>query len=199
MRVEEDLGCIARLSLPDASGLEGLQAVRARAPHVPIVVLSGEENEEVAVQAVHEGAQDYLVKRHADGHLLGRAIRYAVERKHAELELAHRATHDALTDLPNRTLFLDRLRITLARVERAAPVLFLFPPDRSRVQRHHGSDSRRLLVEAAERLQTLVRRATPSLGFGGDEFMVLPTTSHPSDPSGGGSIEALGPAVYIAA
>ena len=79
---DEDLGCVLLdLSLPDATGLEALRAVRARAPQVPIVVLSGEENQEVAVEAVQEGAQDYLVKRHADGHLLGRAIRYAVERK----------------------------------------------------------------------------------------------------------------------
>src|SRR5665809_24697 len=127
--VDEDLGCILLdLSLPDATGLKALKAVRARAHQVPIVVLSGEENEEVALQAVQEGAQDYLVKRHADGHLLGRAIRYAVERKRAELELAHRATHDALTGLPNRTVFLDRLRTTLARIERraqACAVLFL--------------------------------------------------------------------------
>ena len=127
--VEDDLDCILLdLSLPDASGLEGLKAVRARAPDVPIVVLSGEEDEGVAVQAMHEGAQDYLVKRYTDGHLLARAIRYAIERKQAELELAHQATHDALTGLANRTVFLERLEVTLARIERrelSCAVLFL--------------------------------------------------------------------------
>jgi diguanylate cyclase (GGDEF)-like protein len=175
---DDDLGCVLLdLSLPDATGLEALRAVRARAPQVPIVVLSGEENQEVVVEAVHEGAQDYLVKRHADGHLLGRAIRYAVERKRAELQLAHHATHDSLTGLPNRTLFLERLTRTLARVERrsvSCAVLFL-DLDRFKVVNdsmgHEVGD--RLLIEAAERLSALVRPSDTVARFGGDEFMVL--------------------------
>ncbi|MDQ5834565.1 MAG: EAL domain-containing protein [Actinomycetota bacterium] len=176
--VDEDLGCILLdLSLPDATGLEALKAVRARAHQVPIVVLSGEENEDVALRAVQEGAQDYLVKRHADGHLLGRAIRYAIERKRAELELAHQATHDALTGLPNRTVFLERLRVTLARIERraqACAVLFL-DLDRFKVVNdsmgHDVGDL--LLVEAADRLRALVRPSDAVARFGGDEFMIL--------------------------
>jgi diguanylate cyclase (GGDEF)-like protein len=176
--VEEDLGCILLdLSLPDATGLEGLKAVRARAPQVPIVVLSGEDNEDVAVQAVHEGAQDYLVKRHADGHLLVRAIRYAVERKRAQLELAHQATHDSLTGLPNRTLFLERLGLTLARVERrtrACAVLFLDLDRFQAVNDSLGHDvGDRLLVETGDRLRGLVRPSDTVARFGGDEFMVL--------------------------
>jgi diguanylate cyclase len=175
---DDDLGCVLLdLSLPDVTGLEALRAVRARAPQVPIVVLSGEENQEVAVEAVHEGAQDYLVKRHADGPLLGRAIRYAVERKRAELQLAHQATHDSLTGLPNRTLFLERLTRTLARVERrsvSCAVLFL-DLDRFKVVNdsmgHEVGD--RLLIEAAERLSALVRPSDTVARFGGDEFMVL--------------------------
>jgi diguanylate cyclase len=175
---DDDLGCILLdLSLPDAAGLEGLRTVRCRAPLVPIIVLSSDEKEEIAVQAVHEGAQDYLVKRRADGHLLGRAIRYAVERKRAELELAHRATHDALTGLPNRTLFLERLTLTLARVERRSQgcaVLFL-DLDRFKVVNdslgHDVGD--RLLMEAAERLRAIVRPSDTVARFGGDEFMVL--------------------------
>jgi sigma-B regulation protein RsbU (phosphoserine phosphatase) len=68
------------LSLPDSHGLETFLKLHSRAPNVPVVVLSGLADETVALQAVHEGAQDYLVKGQGDGRLLVRAMRYAVER-----------------------------------------------------------------------------------------------------------------------
>jgi diguanylate cyclase (GGDEF)-like protein len=165
------------LSLPDADGLEAVQVARMRAPGVPVVVLSGDEDESVAVQAVHEGAQDYLVKRHVDGHLLGRAIRYAMERKRAELELAHRATHDPLTGLPNRAVFFDRLGITLARLrrrERTCAVLFLDLDGFKAVNDSHGHDAGdRLLMDVADRLRAILRSSDTVARFGGDEFAVL--------------------------
>ncbi|MFQ5596866.1 MAG: EAL domain-containing protein [Nitrospiria bacterium] len=69
------------LSLPDAQGLDTLSQVQSMAPSLPIVILSGLNDEARAVQAVQKGAQDYLVKGHGDGHLLVRSIRYAIERK----------------------------------------------------------------------------------------------------------------------
>lgn len=71
------------LSLPDAHGLETIVQVQAQAPSVPIVVMTGLDNEELAVDAVRQGAQDYLVKGQVNSHLLVRAIRYAIERKHS--------------------------------------------------------------------------------------------------------------------
>ena len=79
------------LSLPDARGLEALEQVHGRAPVLPIVVLSGLDDESLAVRAVHEGAQDYLVKRHlSDADLLVRSMAYRIERAHvlARLEQA---------------------------------------------------------------------------------------------------------------
>ena len=58
----------------------------ARAPQVPIIVLAGLDDEQVAVRAVREGAQDYLVKGHVDSNLLVRAMSYVVERKRSEEE-----------------------------------------------------------------------------------------------------------------
>ncbi len=75
------------LTLPDCKGLESFGRVRAVAPHIPIIVLSSLDDETVAVRAVHEGAQDYLVKGQMDSHLLVRSIRYAIERKRAEAAL----------------------------------------------------------------------------------------------------------------
>jgi len=78
------------LSLPDAHGLETLGRMQRDAPSVPIVVLSGLNNEEVAVKAVEEGAQDYLIKGQTDGALLTRALRYAIQRHRAEESLKER-------------------------------------------------------------------------------------------------------------
>jgi signal transduction histidine kinase/DNA-binding response OmpR family regulator len=78
------------LSLPDAYGLETIGRMRRDGPSVPIVVLSGLNSEEVAVKAVEEGAQDYLIKGHVDGHLLARSLRYAIQRHKAEERLKER-------------------------------------------------------------------------------------------------------------
>ncbi len=92
------------LSLPDSEGLDTFTQVRARAPHTPILVLTGLDDEALAVQAVREGAQDYLVKGQVDSHLLARAIRYAVERKRAEDTLARESRVNAAIAELSRTL-----------------------------------------------------------------------------------------------
>ncbi len=75
------------LSLPDAQGLDTFVKLFAQAPGVPIIVLTGLEDEALAIKAVREGAQDYLVKGKVDSSLLVRAMRYAIERKQAEENL----------------------------------------------------------------------------------------------------------------
>ena len=72
------------LGLPDSQGLATLRKVYAQVPDLPIVVLTGLNDEVVGVQAVNEGAQDYLIKGQVDTHLLRRTICYALERKQAE-------------------------------------------------------------------------------------------------------------------
>jgi signal transduction histidine kinase len=74
------------LFLPDSQGLDTFQRVQAAAPSVPIIVLTGLANERLGIQAVHEGAQDYLLKGQVDGPLLLRSMRYAIERKRSEAE-----------------------------------------------------------------------------------------------------------------
>jgi len=69
------------LNLPDSRGTDTIQRMIRKAPNVPVLVLTGQDDEELAVRAVHEGAQDYLFKNELDcGHLV-RAIRYAIERQ----------------------------------------------------------------------------------------------------------------------
>jgi signal transduction histidine kinase/CheY-like chemotaxis protein len=75
------------LSLPDAQGLDAVVWAHGQVSHLPIVVLTGLENEEVAAETLRQGAQDYLVKGKVDGNLLVRSIRYAIERKRAEEQI----------------------------------------------------------------------------------------------------------------
>jgi len=72
------------LSLPDSQGLDTFTTLHTQTPTMPVVVLTGLDDQALAVGAVKEGAQDYLVKDQVDSNLLGRAIRYAIERKRAE-------------------------------------------------------------------------------------------------------------------
>jgi two-component system cell cycle response regulator len=72
------------LQLPESQELDTFRRVYAQAPHVPIVVLTVLGYETLALQTVHEGAQDYLFKAQVDANLLARAIRYAIERKHSQ-------------------------------------------------------------------------------------------------------------------
>ncbi|CDK99259.1 putative diguanylate phosphodiesterase [Magnetospirillum gryphiswaldense MSR-1 v2] len=71
------------LSLPDSFGMDTLDRLRAAHPLVPVVVLTGTNDEALALQALRQGAQDYLVKGQGDGNLVRRAIFYAIERSHA--------------------------------------------------------------------------------------------------------------------
>jgi DNA-binding response OmpR family regulator len=70
------------LMLPDGPmGIKTFEMVHAHASHIPIIVLTGNDDDDLAVEAVHKGAQDYLVKGLVTGPALGRAIRYAIERR----------------------------------------------------------------------------------------------------------------------
>jgi two-component system cell cycle sensor histidine kinase/response regulator CckA len=95
-RLSTGLECLTRgdtdlvlldLLLPDCRGLDTFAITQAQAPHVPVIVLSGLDDKVLALEAVRQGAQDYLVKGRVDHDLLTRAMRYAVERHRAEESL----------------------------------------------------------------------------------------------------------------
>jgi signal transduction histidine kinase len=92
-RMSEALGRLASdpfdailldLSLPDSRGVETVKKINAAAPHLPIIVLTGLDDKETGMEAVRQGAQDFLLKGKSHGDLLARSIRYAMERKQAE-------------------------------------------------------------------------------------------------------------------
>jgi len=172
------------LGLPDAEGLQAVRRVRAAAPRVPLVVLTGLDDETVATQALQEGAQDFIIKGQMDLRGLLRALRYAVERKNMEetareltSQIAHAASHDFLTGLPNRLLLNDRIEFAIALAARhgkAIAVLFLDLDGFKHVNDSLGhSTGDKLLQSIATRLAQSVRVADTVSRQGGDEFVVL--------------------------
>jgi len=179
-RVHDESGfdvVLLDLSLPDAHGLETLFRVRAAAPELPVVVLSGLDDEEVALQALHNGAQDYLVKGRGDGDLVARAIRYAIERKRAEERLAYVSQYDNLTGLANRALFADRLKRALVRADLDGTLvtLLLVDLDHFKVVNdsfgHTSGDA--LLRVAAGRISGCLKKSDTVARMGADEFAVI--------------------------
>lgn len=109
------------LSLPDSDGLDTLLNISAQAPTLPIIVMTGLDDESVTMGALQAGAQDYLIKGELDSNLLVRAIRYAIERKKAELALRE---HEKQLQQLNQTLE-QRVKEQTAEVRRLASDLTL--------------------------------------------------------------------------
>ena len=87
------------LTLPDSRGLETCITLRSEAPHIPIIILTGLDDEALALKAMRNGAQDYLVKGQVHGDVIARAIRYAIQRHLAEKVLqASRASFSNIVD-----------------------------------------------------------------------------------------------------
>ena len=174
------------LELPDARGLGALARVRNAVPDVPVVVSSGHGDEALALEAVKNGAQDYLLKDRRDGMILSRSLRYAIERNRAELRIQYLADHDGLTGLPNRRLLLDRLSQALARTQREKKMLALLFLDLNHFKLlndslgHAAADE--LLKGVASRLSGCVRECDTVARLGGDEFtLVLPEATNIED------------------
>lgn len=173
-----DVDCILLdLTLPDSDGLAGLGRLRAQAPTIPIVVLSGIDDEAVAVEAVRDGADDYLLKGRVDTELLTRSIKYSIERKRVQEELERLALLDGLTNLANRTLLADRLARAVARAERDPQAIAVFVcdlDDFKLINDSLGHDAGDLVLrEVAERLLEAMRPSDSVARIGGDEFVIV--------------------------
>jgi diguanylate cyclase (GGDEF)-like protein len=143
---------------------------------VPIIVLTGTDDHNLALKAVKSGAQDYLVKGRLDRELLLRSMRYSIERKRYQLQLERQANYDALTGLPNRNLLRDRLRLALfgQRMPRALAVVFIDLDHFKFVNDSLGhSVGDKLLKAMAERLRLMLRDGDTVARLGGDEFVLV--------------------------
>jgi len=172
------------LGLPDSSGLATLGSVLDAGRAVPVAVMTGMDDEEIALQAVRAGAQDYIVKGLADNRTVARILRHAIERHRLLTELdearrqeAFRATHDTVTGLANRSLFYDRLDHILARATRyheSFAIAFLDLDSFKEINDVHGHlRGDQVLRDFAARLRHQTRNSDTLARMGGDEFAIL--------------------------
>jgi len=111
------------LTLPDSKGLETLEAMIGKAPSLPIVVLTNTDDEELAVELVRRGAQDYLVKRQVNRELLVRSVCYAIERKQAA-EALRKANDELEIRIAERTTQLAKTNEELKAANKAKSEFF---------------------------------------------------------------------------
>ncbi|MGZ5042823.1 MAG: putative bifunctional diguanylate cyclase/phosphodiesterase, partial [Usitatibacter sp.] len=164
------------LSLPDSQGLDTFSKVYTHSPKVPIIVLSGNDDRQLALYAVKSGAQDYLVKGKIDRELLLKAMQYSIERKRYQEELERQANYDGLTGLPNRHLFHDRLKQAVFAQRNAKSIAVVFIDlDHFKVINdslgHNFGDE--VLRHVGERLTAAVREGDTVARLGGDEFVLI--------------------------
>jgi len=177
---------IADYTMPSFNGIRALALVRERVPDLPFIFVSGTIGEDVAVAAMRTGAHDYIMKGNLTrlAPAVEREIREANvrrERTRANERVAYLAYHDPLTDLPNRSLFHDRLQQAILMSSREQKALTLLVLDLDGFKEindalgHHAGD--RVLQQVAARLRATLRESDTVARLGGDEFaVVLPIT-----------------------
>ncbi|EGG95149.1 two-component hybrid sensor and regulator [gamma proteobacterium IMCC1989] len=104
--------CLIDYMMPGANGAEFIKAIREEShnQHIPVIMMTGEGDEKIAVDIMRSGAQDYLVKGDITKELLNHSIKSAIQTCQLQDQLQYLAHYDTLTGLINRALFLDRLQ-----------------------------------------------------------------------------------------
>jgi len=167
------------LELPDSTGLDTFNRTKIHPMETPIIVITGRHGEEIGLQAVEAGAQDYLVKGHINAHSLTHAIRYAVERDHLFKKLSVLSDLDELTGLYNRRGFFALSRHRLKVSSRTKGKVFLLFADFDDLKKINDTlghaEGDRALIETAKVLRKTFRETDVIARLGGDEFAVLAT------------------------
>ena len=171
------------LALLDANmpGLDGFHACEKiknlpGGEQVPIVMVTGLSDDASVDKAFAAGAEDYITKP-IHWAVLRQRLRILIDRKQAEERIRYMATHDTLTGLPNRTLFMDRLKSTLAISRRRKNQMGLMFVDLDHFKwvndelGHAAGDQ--LLQEVANRMTDCVRQSDTVARLGGDEFTII--------------------------
>jgi len=96
---------ILDLNLPDGRGLNGIEDIKDIYPDLPVVIITGYDDESMAIEALQKGAQEYIVKAHINNNIIKRVLQSSILRKRVEQTLKHKAYTDPLTGLANRISF----------------------------------------------------------------------------------------------
>ncbi len=165
------------LSLPDSHGLATLIEAHSQAPGLPIVVLTGFEDESAGLKAVQEGAQDYLLKGKVSTYLLERSINYSIERHRMAEELRNLSLTDELTGLHNRRGFITLSQQQIRQAKRTKKEMLLLFVDLDGLKKINDgfghSEGDRALFAVAALLRETFRDSDIVARIGGDEFAVL--------------------------
>lgn len=165
------------LSLPDSRGLDTVNKIHEKKLETPIIILSGLDDEALALEAVKSGAQDYLLKGHIDSYHLMRSIRYSIERHRLMQELKSISITDDLTGLYNRRGFMVLAKKQLEMAARFNNTLWLIYLDMDNMKwindnlGHKEGD--RSLIDMSEILKKTFRDSDIFGRIGGDEFAIL--------------------------
>jgi diguanylate cyclase (GGDEF)-like protein len=178
LKLMQDEPCSAVLiSLASARDVDGVVALKSAAPDVPVIAIIATDDEAFALNVLKAGAQDSLYASQLGPQLLSRSIRYTIERAHAQEQIAYLAQYDAVTALPNRVLFKDRLEHALTHAQRKGARVAVVSMDLDYFKSvndllgHEVAD--RLLCDIAERIKGQIRRGDTLARMGGDEFMII--------------------------
>lgn len=165
------------LGLPDSAGSNTVRAIRNAAPAVAVVILTGDDSDATVMDALREGAQEYLLKEEITGPLLQRTLRYAIERKRLEEELRHRANYDSLTGLFSRPHLLEELRTSMSEARDQGTPLTACLCDLDRLKEVNDTHGHRQGDMILGTFGDLIRRGMGDAGFagryGGDEFLLV--------------------------
>ena len=165
------------LDLPDSTGMVTFERTYAFAPDVPIIVLTDEADEDIAIATVQGGAQDYMVKSEVEASTLARSVRHAIERHRLLSALRSLSLIDDLTGLYNRRGFSDLGEQYLKLAKRSGRGITMVYLDLDHFKTindslgHHVGD--RALIRVADILKATFRRSDIIARLGGDEFGVL--------------------------
>jgi diguanylate cyclase (GGDEF)-like protein len=165
------------LGLPDGKGLESFERLRREAPDVPLVILTGLEDQAIAVEAVRRGAQDFLVKGRFNGGVLSRTLRYAIERHRLQSQIVALSLTDELTGLSNHLGFEGRVLDDLRRAKRQQSEVVLGIARLEGLERINDRFGRvegdRMVRDTATILRSTFRETDVLARTGGDRFTIL--------------------------